>query len=149
MITIKQTQKKIPFDAKQYQKKAFTILTYLNYQDFDLGILLTTNATIRKYNKIFRQKDSATDVLSFPYHSQTKAGKRIKKKSNDDSNLGDIIISIPYVFANQKKLEGSFEYRMDQMLVHAICHLLGYDHIDENDFKKMQKLERKLLALIR
>lgn len=148
MIIIKQTQKKIGFCAAQYFKKAQTILRHLGYKNFDLGILLTTNATIKKYNREFRQKDEPTDVLSFPYHSELKAGQKIVVFEPEDKNLGDIIISVPYVFSNKKDMPGTFEQRMDVMLVHAICHLLGYDHVDDDDFEKMDQLEKELLKLI-
>lgn len=149
MITIKNRQKKIPFSIKNYQKKAEIILQHLGYADFDIGIWLTTNRTIQKYNHTFRNKNKATDVLSFPHHPDLQAGKKISVTSDDDKNLGDILISVAYVFENKSHLEGDFTQRMDRLLVHGICHLLGYDHINDADFKKMFTLEKKLLKLIR
>lgn len=148
MITIKNSQRSISFPTKTYKQKAEKILSYLDYPDFDLGIWLTTDATIRKYNKLYRDKDKATDVLSFPYHTDLQAGERISVTIPEDKNIGDIIISMPYVYYNKHNLEGSFEQRMDRMLVHGICHLLGYDHIEDDDFEQMQKLENKLLKII-
>lgn len=148
MITIKNTQRKIFFCTTPYFKKAQAILKELGYSDFDLGIWLTTDATIKKYNKQFRHKNKPTDVLSFPYHDNIKAGSKIIVQDIDDKNLGDIIISIPYVYANKHDLPGTFIERMDRMLVHGICHLLGYDHIEDNDYKKMIALENKLLKII-
>lgn len=148
MITIKETQRKISFDSEQFLKKAQTILRHLDYKDFDLGIWLTTDATIRKYNKQFRNKDKATDVLSFPYHPDLQAGERINVITDEDKNIGDMIISVEYVYANKHNLAGSFEQRMDIMLVHGICHLLGHDHIEDNEFEVMQTLEKELLTLI-
>lgn len=148
MITIKNSQRSIPFSTKIFKQKAEKILKYLQYSDFDLGIWLTTDTTIRKYNKLYRKKDKATDVLSFPYHTNLQAGERIVASVPEDKNIGDIIISIPYVYQNKHHLEGTFEQRMDRMLVHGICHLLGYDHIEDNDFEQMQKLENKLIRLI-
>jgi len=148
MITIKNRQKKIQFNVENYHQKAQKILTYLGYQDFDLGILLTTEKTIQNYNRDFRNKEKATDVLSFPYHTDLKPGKKIKVLSDEDKNLGDIIIAVSYVFENKHTLDGDFNARMDRMLVHAICHLLGHDHIHDADFKKMMTLENKLLKVI-
>ena len=148
MITIKNNQKMIPFSVKLYKKKAEIILEFLGYQDFDLGIQLTTDRTIQKYNYQFKKQNKPTDVLSFPYHPNLKAGKKIIVASDEDKNLGDIIISLPYVLVNKQELEGDFEQRMDKMLVHGICHLLGYDHIHDADYKKMASLEKKLLKLI-
>lgn len=148
MITIKNRQRAIPFSAKNYHAKAEKILNFLGYGDFDLGILLTTDRTIQKYNQDFRQKNKPTDVLSFPYHTDIKAGKKIVAKSDEDKNLGDIIISVPYVFQNKHELDGDFDDRMDRMLVHGICHLLGHDHQEDDEYKVMFALEKKLLKLI-
>ena len=148
MITIKTNQRKISFASDQFQNKTLIILKHLGYEEFDLGILLTTNKTIQKYNKEYRGQDKPTDVLSFPYHTDLVAGQKIVVNSPEDKNLGDIIISIPYVFENKKEYPGTFEQRMDIMLVHAICHLLGYDHETDDDFAKMDALEKELLNLI-
>lgn len=145
MITIRQTQRSIAFDIVPFKKKAQCILDQLGYSDFDLGIWLTTNKTIQKYNHEYRQKNQPTDVLSFPYHPTLQAGKKIKVVEDEDKNLGDLIISVPYVLKNKKELPGTFIERMDRLLVHGICHLLGYDHIQDSDYKKMITLENKLL----
>lgn len=145
MINIRQTQRTIKFQTNTFQKKAEFIIKELGYQDFELGIWLTTNKTIQKYNHLYRNKNQATDVLSFPYHTELKAGQKIKILQDEDKNLGDLIISVPYVFENKKELPGDFTARMDRLLVHGICHLLGYDHIKDNDYKKMITLENKLL----
>lgn len=145
MINIRQTQRTINFSIVPFKKKAEIILAELGYPDFDLGIWLTTNKTIQKYNFEYRNKNQPTDVLSFPYHTELKAGQKINAIENEDKNLGDLIISVPYVFENKKELPGDFIARMDRLLVHGICHLLGYDHIEDNDYKKMLALENKLL----
>jgi len=123
------------------------ILDTLGYSDFDLGILLTTNATIKKYNDQYRNKKKATDVLSFPFH-HIAAGTVIKPLSDDDKNLGDMIISVEFVRAAAKKLNTTFEKRMNRMLIHSICHLLGYDHIQDDEFAVMVKKEKALAKAI-
>ncbi len=148
MINIRQTQRTINFSINLFKKKADFILKKLGYENFDLGIWLTTNKTIQKYNYLYRNKNEATDVLSFPYHTDLKAGQKIKIFDDEDKNLGDLIISVPFVFENKKELPGDFMARMDRLLVHGICHLLGYDHIIDNDYKKMVSLENKLLKAI-
>ena len=102
-----------------------------DYADFDLGIWLTSNKMIRKYNKQYRDKDKPTDVLSFPYHHELKAGEQIKVKTEEDKNLGDLIIAPEYVMHDLPKWETTFEKHLQRLLVHGICHLLGYDHIKD------------------
>lgn len=145
MITIKNTQRKIKVDVAQLKKDAQTILDALNYGDFDLGILITSDKTIHKYNKEYRDKDKPTDVLSFPYHTELKAGQRIKISSEDDKNLGDLIFAPQYITNDLPKWNTTFEKHLKRLLVHGICHLLGYDHIEDADYKKMYKKEMALL----
>lgn len=149
MISIRQTQRKILFSADTYKKKAEIILNSLGYSNFDLGIWLTTSQTIKEYNRQYRHKDQATDILSFPYHTALRAAEKIKVSCDEDRNLGDLIISVEYVYENSKQMPGNFEQRMDRLLVHGICHLLGYDHIHDADYKKMLALENKLIKLLK
>jgi len=147
MINIQSRLKNSNFDTQDFAHKAQQALSALGYGDFDLGILLTTNATIKKYNRLYRDKDKATDVLSFPYH-HIPAGTKIKALCDDDKNIGDMIISIEYVQAAAKKLGTTFEKRMHRMLIHSLCHLLGYDHIQDDEFAVMIKKEKSLAKAI-
>ncbi len=147
MINLKCKLKKFNFDQQAYKLKAQQALDTLGYGDFDLGIWLTTNATIKKYNADYRNKDKATDVLSFPFH-HIAPGTKIEPLNDDDKNLGDMIISIEYVQAATKKLGTTFEKRMHRILIHSICHLLGYDHMQDDEFAVMIKKERALAKAI-
>jgi probable rRNA maturation factor len=146
MINLKNSQRTIDVDVDQFKRDAQKILDLLEYSDFDLGIWLTTNHTIRRYNRDFRDKDRPTDILSFPYHTELVAGDRIVVTSEDDKNLGDIIISPEYVLADLERWEKTFEERMRILLVHGICHLLAYDHIKDEDYAVMHEKEAWLLS---
>ena len=145
MIVIKNTQRKIVINTKQLKKDAQTILRILHYDDFDLGILLTNNSTIQKYNREYRHKDKPTDVLSFSYHPTLKAGKRIKPTTEEDYNLGDLVISAEYVQQAARELGISFHQRLQVLLVHGICHLLGYNHERDADYRVMHRKEKAIL----
>ncbi len=101
----------------------------LNYSDFDISVLITTNKTIRDYNRDYRNKDKPTDILSFPTTQSYKRVNGLRLKHEEDKNLGDLIISAEYVTKDAKELKVTFEARMKKFLVHGVCHLLGYDHI--------------------
>jgi probable rRNA maturation factor len=105
-----------------------------------LTILLSDNKNIKKLNKRFRNKDKPTDVLSFP--SEKKFD--IKKSSY----LGDIVIS--YEFMNKSKTLSNLEFKdkVTKIFIHGFLHLLGYDHIKLNDFKKMLVEEKKIYEAI-
>ncbi len=149
MIVIKNTQRKFTIDKVRLETTAQNILNELGYSDFDLGIWLTTGATIRTYNKTYRDKDKPTDILSFPYHANLKPGERIKPKTEEDKNIGDIILAIDFIHnliplyeTDSKKIRLS--ERLDTILVHGICHLLGYSHYDPENDEKMTALEKKI-----
>ncbi|MEX0940265.1 MAG: rRNA maturation RNase YbeY [Candidatus Babeliales bacterium] len=145
MITIRNTQRKIQINEKKIRENVQQILDILDYSDFDIGIWLTTNKTIQAYNRDYRNKDKPTDILSFPFYPDLKPPKRIYPKNEDEKNLGDIIISLEYVKKDAQRLGISFEKRIQILLVHGICHLLGYDHQTDDDYKIMRKKEAFLL----
>ncbi len=146
MITIKTTQRKIKVNIEKLKKEARTVLGLLNYHDFELNIFLTTNQTIRAYNKKYRKIDKPTDILSFPYWPNLKPGQRIVTETAEDKQLGDLIISLEYVQNDAKKLKTTLNKRLQVLLVHGICHLIGYDHETEAKYKVMQKKEKELLS---
>jgi len=145
MITIKNTQRKVTIDIAQLKKDAQRILDVLDYADFDLGIWLTSNATMRNYNLRYRGKDKPTDILSFPYHDHLKAGQRIQVLADEDKNIGDLILAPEYIMNNLTQWGESFEQRIRVLLVHGVCHLLGYDHIKDEDYRVMKRKESFLL----
>ena len=111
-----------------------------------ITITLTTSEEIKKFNKKYREIDKATDVLSFPMFEKCEIEEKIKK--NDfpfEDILGDVIISIEKVKEQAEEYEHSFERELSYMLVHAFYHLMGYDHIEEEDKKVMRPKEENIL----
>lgn len=145
MITILNRQRKYNIDVKGIEHTVAETLNILHYSDFDIGILLTNNKTIQKYNRDFRKKDAPTDILSFSYHADLIPGKRITVKEPEDKNLGDLILSIEYIDKAAKELNVTLEERLKVLLVHGICHLLGYDHETDADWRSMRAKEASVL----
>lgn len=121
------------------------ILAIVKYPDFSLGVMVTTNKSIRVYNRTYRNKDKPTDILSFSYHPHATPGKRIRAKDEDEKNLGDLIISLEYVKKDAALRGVSLDERLKVLLVHGICHLLGYDHEDDADWRSMRAKEGYIL----
>ena len=100
-----------------------------------LTLLLSNNKSIKKLNKKFRNKNKSTDVLSFPFHNETKLKYLLKNEK--EIYLGDIIINFNEVgYKNNLKL---FKSRFDKLWVHGLVHLFGHDHKSEKDFKKLRR----------
>lgn len=96
-------------------------------------------------NKKWRQKDKATDVLSFPQQEEADL-RRLAKFDSGPWEMGDIVISLERAKVQAREKKISFHQELEVLLVHGILHLLGYDHEKtEKEAQRMQRLERKLL----
>ena len=111
-----------------------------------VNVILTTPEDIRKFNKEYRNIDKETDVLSFPMFEKEELENM---KLNHIEVLGDIVISIEQVKKQAIEYEHSFEREFAYMVVHGFCHIIGYDHIEEEDRKKMRQEEEKILGIIK
>ena len=107
-----------------------------------INIVLTNPENIRKINKEHRNIDKETDVLSFPMFEKEELEQR--KEENQDI-LGDIVISIEKVKEQAKEYGHSFERELAYMAVHGFYHLMGYDHMEENDKNLMREKEENVL----
>ncbi len=118
----------------------------LENSKLSITITLTTPENIQKINKEYRNIDKATDVLSFPMFEKDELSEKVEKKDFAyEDILGDIVISIERVEQQAKEYEHSFEREFSYMLVHGFYHLLGYDHIQEEDKIIMRTKEEKIL----
>lgn len=115
-----------------------------------ITITFTTPEDIRKINKKYRKIDKATDVLSFPMFEKEELDEKIKNKDFlYEDVLGDIIISIEKVKEQAEEYGHSFERELSYMLVHGFYHLMGYDHIEEEDKRIMRPKEEKVLNALK
>ena len=103
-------------------------------------VLLSNNKNIKKLNKIFRNKNKSTDILSFP------SDKKIKISKN--TYLGDIIISYNYLDKPRSQDLKSFKEKVAKILIHGFLHLLGFDHKKNKDYSKMLKEENLLFKSV-
>ena len=104
---------------------------------------LTNNEHIREINRNYRNKDAATDVISFALNE----GEEPEIIDGPEINmLGDIIISIERAMEQAEEYGHSLERELAFLTVHGMMHLLGYDHIEEEDRIEMRKEEEYVLG---
>ena len=110
---------------------------------------------IREINERYRGIDRSTDVLSFPavsYPAGKTAGScpgLLRAEYDDESCscfLGDIVIAVPHVFAQAEEYGHPPLREACYLLVHGLCHLMGYDHMNDEDKRKMRLLEERILS---
>lgn len=139
-------------EKKEYEEIVKKVLAQcfqeekLENAKLSITITMTTPEKIQKINKEYRDIDKATDVLSFPMFEKDELDEKIQNKDfAHEDILGDIVISIEKVEEQAKEYEHSFERELSYMLVHGFYHLMGYDHIKEEDKKIMRPKEEKIL----
>ena len=114
-----------------------------------ISITLTTPEHIRKINNEFRQIDKETDVLSFPMFEKNELDEMVEKQDNFvPETIGDIIISVQRVEEQAKEYGHSFERELAYMVVHGFYHLMGYDHMVEEDKVVMREKEENVLNIL-
>ena len=104
-------------------------------------LLLSNNKNIKKLNKVFRNKNKSTDILSFPSEKKITISK--------NTYLGDIIISYNYLDKPRSQDLRSFKEKVAKILIHGFLHLLGFDHKKNKDFSKMLKEENLLFKSVK
>jgi probable rRNA maturation factor len=136
----KTCQELIPLtDLKKILKKDF---------ELELSVSLVCDSQIKKINSQFRNKDKATNVLSFPALDENLIREIGLKELIKPSNylfLGDIIISYETLKKESLAQKKDFRNHLTHLILHSILHLLGFDHEDEEMAKEMENLEIKIL----
>jgi len=122
--------------CKSFPKK----YQFLN-KKVSLNVLLSNNKNIKRLNKIFRNKNKPTDVLSFP----SKKNIIISK----NTFLGDIIISYNYLDKPKSQEIRLFKEKVIKIFIHGYLHLLGFDHIKDNEYSKMLRKENLLYKSVK
>ena len=105
-------------------------------QNVEVSVSFVGDDEIRDLNRDYRGVDKSTDVLSFPMDDEFIIDNRI---------LGDVIINTRRVMEQAEELGHSNERELSYLTVHSILHLLGYDHMEDEDKKEMR--EREKLAM--
>ena len=115
-----------------------------------VSVTLTTPENIKELNYKYRNIDKATDVLSFPMFEKDEIDSIIINKEFENIDvLGDMVISIPQVEIQAREYGHSFERELSYMVVHSFYHLMGYDHIKEEDKMKMRPKEEFVLEKLK
>ena len=121
----------------------------------EVSLLFVDNEEIREINNETRDIDKETDVLSFPMldYEDKKVFKEMYKgyefaQSDFDGEelvLGDIVLSLEKALEQSREFNHSFERESAYLVVHSVLHLLGYDHMEDDDKKIMRKREEEIL----
>jgi probable rRNA maturation factor len=111
---------------------------------YSISLYLAGDETLRALNRDHRGLDQHTDVLSFPLHDPT--GMQFVLPPDHAANLGDVVISYPRVLAQAEAYDHSPDRELAYLTAHGLLHLLGYDHEQELERRRMRAREEEALA---
>ncbi|HEV7646054.1 MAG TPA: rRNA maturation RNase YbeY [Pyrinomonadaceae bacterium] len=146
MSQVINNQRKVEFDSKAFQnflEKIFGAIPEISNKSATVAFI--SDRRMKELNNFFRGKNLTTDVLSFPHapdnFGNSSASAEIVE-GDDKEFLGDIVISAEQAERQAKENGLTLENEIEQLILHGILHLCGYDH--ETDSGEMNRLELKL-----
>ena len=103
--------------------------------EYEVSVLVTESGRVHELNREYRGVDATTDVLSFPLFDEVGTPRQ----------LGDIVLNRDRVYSQAREYGHSYERELAFLTVHSMLHLMGYDHEEESDRKKMRRREELIL----
>lgn len=116
--------------------------------DYEVSLSVVSAEQIRELNANFRQIDSVTDVLSFPMYEREELDEIEEKKEYEDYevNIGDIVLCYDRAVEQAQEYGHSLKREVCYLVTHSIFHLLGYDHMEEEEKQLMRTKEEQVLS---
>lgn len=128
------------FDNLTYDEISNAVEGAASFFDFEIGyqvsISIVNKDEIHELNNKFRGVDNHTDVLSFPMEETDPRGVEI---------LGDIVLCIDVAKEQAESFGHSFQRELAYLTVHSFLHLMGYDHMSEEDKLEMRSMEKEIM----
>jgi rRNA maturation RNase YbeY len=144
-VLLRNFQSKVKINEDLLKMHCCFLLQCLGVTPYDVSIVCVSTNKIKNFNKTYRNKDTPTDILSFPYHEITTPGMLPTPLCKEDCNLGDIIIGLPYVNEQCINDNTPLHHHLPILLTHGLCHLLGYTHYTPAGMQQMYNKENSML----
>lgn len=129
------------FEESTYEKIRKAALMTLKLEEFtndcEISISIVTGEEIRELNSMYRNIDSVTDVLSFPMDDEITEG--------ETTVLGDVVLCYDRAVEQAEDYGHGLDREICYLTVHSVLHLLGYDHMNDEEKKKMRFHEETVM----
>ncbi len=141
IITNKQKNVKIPTGLRMLIRRCCNAVLKMEHFEgsVEVSVTLVNNKEIKELNAIHRNKDSVTDVLSFPMGEN---GKYDTDPTTGAKILGDIVISMEMAVEQAERFGHSLQREVGYLTAHSMLHLLGYDH-EDNGLQRIRMREKE------
>ena len=138
-----------PVDLEQLRRLAELVLSEEGYPaETELTVLLVSEDEMAAYNERFLERSGPTDVLAFPVEELLPGVVPDQDSNGPPLIIGDVIVAPGFVGRQAEENEVAFDDEMALMVVHGILHLVGYDHVEDDDAEAMERRESELLSLL-
>jgi probable rRNA maturation factor len=141
-VLIENQQSKHPIPIERVQKIAQAILNALDFPEGELSVLLVDDTQIAQFNQTYLNRKGPTNVIAFPMREGLHA-------DINPQLIGDVVISMDTCAKEAREADLSIDRRFNQLLIHGILHLFGYDHIHSSEEARvMDAKSDELLARV-
>src|SRR5579875_2868256 len=130
-------------DGRALVRAARRILACVGESGASLSLTLVSDRTIRMLNREHRGKDRPTDVLSFPAEPSA-----VGDRNGPERLLGDVVISVETARRQAAEYGAPLQRELERLLIHGVLHVLGYDHEEPDERRRMVAEERRVAAAI-
>jgi len=128
-VVLQDRQRVVALDRVWLRRTAEAVLSAARADNAELSLVLVSDRRMRALNRRYRKKDGATDVLAFPLTpTLSPAGRGKGEGRKPPMLLGDVVISVPTARRQAAELGHGLREELRHLLVHAVLHLMGYDH---------------------
>lgn len=122
---------------------------FQNKKTIEVSVLLSHDDYMQKINEQYRDQDKPTNVLSFATANDYE-NPLIQDHENDpELMLGDLVFARETIEREAKEQNKPLEHHMRHLIIHGTLHLLGFDHIEDNEAERMEAIETDLLAFFK
>ncbi|XP_030066540.1 endoribonuclease YbeY isoform X2 [Microcaecilia unicolor] len=147
-LVLRNLQIVIPLRRAVLRRNMEALRHILGVKEYDLGVICVDNRKIQLINYQYKKKNCPTDVLSFPFQENLAAGELPQPSFPDDYNLGDIFLGVEFIYQQCQEQKDDFYSVMTVTAAHGMCHLLGYQHRSEAEWRQMFEKEKQILEVL-
>ncbi|KAM6307235.1 LOW QUALITY PROTEIN: GDP-fucose protein O-fucosyltransferase 2 [Aegotheles albertisi] len=137
-VALRNAQRAVPVRRAPLRRAVCALRAALGASRFDVGVVCAGNGLMRRLNGAYRQCPEPTDVLSFPFH-RLAAGELPRPRCRDEYNLGDIFLGVEFIQQQCRAAGEHFESALVVTAAHGLCHLLGYRHSTEPEWRQVRR----------
>eukprot|EP01138_Halocafeteria_seosinensis_P000946 gb/GECG01000969.1/.p1 GENE.gb/GECG01000969.1/~~gb/GECG01000969.1/.p1 ORF type:complete len:176 (+),score=19.49 gb/GECG01000969.1/:1-528(+) len=143
------SQRKIPLSKPHVIRALDKIMTIAGYQGWDVGAWFCSARKIAELNRQYRDKKGTTDILSFPAFERPEQPEVFSEETLEVKDLGDMVIcpEVLQHYCSNNKI--TWEEHLPIILTHGVVHLIGYDHVEDEEYKRMAAKEESILMQFR